>query len=259
MRHKIAAALIASALPLTLAGPASADGALIVGLTGAPLTGSSFLGSGIQAAIPSDAMPADGTVTSFQFESGTCADSPRDLGPGIFDFQVLRPGPNGYTVIGHTGNQTDPCDSAPHTYPVNIPVRQGDILGANVSNAWYGVLEYPDTGSEIEYYYGWVSPAVGDTLTMTDTTSVRVDEAVTFTPLGFQSLIAASRGTGPGTSLVDKATKAQAFYNAGDTAHACGILNAYINQVTALKSRISNASNLIQAVHDVQGQVGCSN
>ncbi|HWC24671.1 MAG TPA: hypothetical protein VG502_20435 [Flexivirga sp.] len=251
MRRKIAAALIASALPLVLAGSASAAGtSTTIGQTGPPSTDLGFRAN-LEFVSSAAAMPADGFVTDFQFESSSCPVN------GTFDFQVLRPSSAGYTVIGHTGNQTDPCDSALHNYPVNIPVQQGDVLGVYVVSIWAGILP---GGADSQVPYAAIpQPAVGDTFATTWTSSAYlVDEAATFTPLGFQSLIDESRGAGPGTSLADKASNAQAFYNADDTAQACGTLTAYINQVTALKPRISNATNLIQDARDVRNQIGCT-
>ena len=37
-------------------------------------------------------------------------------------------------------SQTDPCDSQFRSYPVNIPVQAGDIIGVYVVNNWEGSL-----------------------------------------------------------------------------------------------------------------------
>jgi hypothetical protein len=115
----------------------SALAATTIGQTGTPLpTSTVVMTGGIERAETGSVMPGAGTVTSFQFQSGSCVDG------GSFDFQVLRPMNGGtYQVIGHTGNETDPRDGTLHSYPVEISVQAGDILGVYVVSDWAGVID----------------------------------------------------------------------------------------------------------------------
>jgi hypothetical protein len=66
--------------------------------------------------------------------------------------------------VGDTGNQTDPCDSQLHSYPVSIPVQAGDVLAVYVVQNWEGILTSSNSGQR------WATaaisePAVGDTIT----------------------------------------------------------------------------------------------
>jgi len=151
-----------------------------IGQTGPPLTGVSF-GAGSEGA-PYRLPP--GTLTSFQFQAQPqgCAE------PGSFDFQVLHPlGGNQYRVIGHTGNQTDPCDGNVHSYPVNITVQRGDRLGFFVVKEWQGILVYP--GPTIPFNLLLAQPQVGDTVQLAPVRpGFTVDESAT--------LVLAQQGNG---------------------------------------------------------------
>ena len=116
----------------------SALAATTVGQTGTPVDSRQVLMTGgIERAETGSVMPGTGTVTSFQFQAGSCT-----AAAGSFDFQVLRPvGVNQYQVIGNTGTQTNPCDGMVHSYPVDIAVQAGDILGVYVVSQWEGVID----------------------------------------------------------------------------------------------------------------------
>jgi len=102
-----------------------------VGRTGTP-TQANYWHGGFDDFQANAVMPAGGLVTSFQTQSSSCS-----AAHGVYDFQVLRPiGGGQYQVVGDTGNQTDPCDSQLHSYPVSIPVQAGDVLAVYVVQNW---------------------------------------------------------------------------------------------------------------------------
>jgi hypothetical protein len=159
MRTKYVAALAVVALG-ALASVTAAQASTTVGMTGAPTphavnnAGAEILGDGY-------VVPAGGgTVVSLNTQASTCNG---DFGAqtGVFNLQVLRPlGGNQYQVLGDTGHLTDLCDGQLHSYPVNIPVQAGDVLGVYVVTAWYGALA---TGSQTGAFIA--EPAVGGTFT----------------------------------------------------------------------------------------------
>jgi hypothetical protein len=64
---------------------------------------------------------------------------------------------------------------------------------------------------------------------------------------------------GPGTSLVDKITLVEGYLEAGNTATACGTLNAFINQVSAQSAHIGPtlAAQLIAQARQIEAVIGC--
>lgn len=77
----------------------------------------------------------------------------------------------------------------------------------------------------------------------------------------FADLIADSQGVGPGTSLVDKATSAQASFNAGNTVDACTTLNAYVYEVNAQTGQSitsSQATDLIADAKEIEAAIPCT-
>jgi hypothetical protein len=158
--------LVFSALPV-----GSALAATTVGETGPPLTENGLEGGDEDIASPAT-MPFAGTVTSFQTQSSNCS-----FEAGSYDFQILRPeGGEQYLVVGATGKQKDPCDSQLHSYPVNIPVRAGDLLGVYVIESWQGLL----TESGPSLPFGSVpEPTVGQTVTLSESAPGIADESAT--------------------------------------------------------------------------------
>jgi len=154
---------------------ASAVAATTIGQTGVPLTDVAWAG-GFEDIQAFAAMPAAGTVTSFQTQAGTACENV--LGIGVYDFQVLHPlGGDQYKVLGDTNDVSDLCDGQLHFYPVNITVQAGDLLGVYVVVDWYGVLS-PTTGSR--NFDAIAAPAVGDTITVPNAATGTIDEAATF-------------------------------------------------------------------------------
>src|SRR5262249_14954157 len=104
--------------------------------------------------------------------------APGCLFSGVYNLQVLRPlGGGQYQVLGDTGDQTDPCDGQLHSYPVNIPVQAGDVLGVYVVKAWFGLL----LGGGVTNG-ALPEPAVGDTFTVSGPGNDTVDESATLEP-----------------------------------------------------------------------------
>ena len=72
-------------------------------------------------------------------------------------------------------------------------------------------------------------------------------------------LVVKSVGVGPGTSLADKAREAQAALFVGDTATACGLLRAYLNQLKAITKR--TAGGIIEQLEvdaiTARSTIGC--
>jgi hypothetical protein len=157
--------------------PAASAMANTVGQTGAPMANPVAWSTGFELAQTDAAMPSDGVVTSFQTQSASASSCGSSV--GTYDFQVLHPlGSGQYQVLGDTGHQTDPCDGQLHSFPVNIPVHAGDVLGVYVANIWVGVLS--TSGS---YSDGSIAePSVGDTVTLSGPFSGTVDESATLVP-----------------------------------------------------------------------------
>lgn len=170
------------------AGLLSVFSILIVGVFAAPAMASTTIGEtgtpdgdligGHELVTPSATVPAGGgTITSFQAQSGTCSNGTSPA--GTYDFQMLRPmGANQYLVLGHTGDQTDPCDSQLHSYSVRIPVQAGDVLGVYVMFTWQGALS-SSSGSVNYYDHLQSEPAVGETVTLPSTGAFTIDESAT--------------------------------------------------------------------------------
>jgi hypothetical protein len=243
------AGLVLAAVP---AASALASTGTTVGQTGTPVATVHFTGrfEDVQA---DAAMPAGGLVTSFQTQSSSCT-----AGQGVYDFQVLRPlGGNQYRVLGETGNQTDPCDSQLHSYPVTIPVQAGDVIGVYVVSNWQGLLN--NTGSRA--VAGIPQPAVGDTITL-DQSIGTIDESATLVSAGELAATPVSDVTGvaPGTALSDQATTIQAAVTSGDTPTACAGITDFLGLVkaqTGKKLTTEQAGQLATDADNLAAALGC--
>ena len=158
-----------------LASVAAAQAATTIGQTGAPLN-NTFRG-GIENLPDGYVVPAGGgVIVSMNTQSSPCQVNDFGFVQGTYDLQVLRPlGGGQYRVLGDTGNKTDPCDSQLHSYPVNIPVQAGDVLGVYVVSRWVGLL----AGGGVTFDF-LSEPAVGDTITVSSPSpGITVDQSAT--------------------------------------------------------------------------------
>ena len=129
--------LLCAALALTV-GVTAATAGTTIGQAGTPSNAFAF-NSGVEEAPDGYVVPAGRWVVgSLNTQAaGAC------FVTGVYNLQVLRPlggNPAQYKVLGDTGHQTDPCDGQLHSYPVNIPVQAGDVLGVYVVSVWQGLL-----------------------------------------------------------------------------------------------------------------------
>lgn len=236
--------------------PAGSALATTVGQTGTPSRDASFA-AGYENVQTDAATPTAGLVTSMQFQSSDCKNNfSGGVLQGSFDFQVLRPlGNDQYLVLGDTGNQTDPCNSQLNSYPVNIPVQAGDVIGAYVVNDWQGVL----SASSGNINFDFIShPAVGDTITVPFTENVTLDESATL--VSADQLVTDTLGLKPGTALNDKATAIQAAVNAEDTATACADITNFLGLVkaqTGKKLSATQAATLTTDANNLAAALGC--
>jgi hypothetical protein len=251
----LGAGLAAAALP---AGSALAD--TPIGQTGTPVP-FHYLVFDTEYINPAAVVPADGIITSFQTQS-TASGVTTCHFTGVYDFQVLRPeGNNQYLVVGDTGNQTDPCDGQLLSYPVNIPVQAGDLLGVYVTWLWAGALS--SSGSS-DATHQTTEPGVGQTITVnSDYTGPGIDESATLeTPADLLASLdtAAQQAGGPGNSLPAKVQQAQSDLQAGDVTGTCSVLTDFISEVNAQTGKTipaDTAGQLTTAAGQVQTLLSC--
>jgi len=157
-------------------GSALADTAIGIGQTDTP---SEALATGDEVVQTDATMPAAGTVTSFQTQSGTPRPPVQTCVPGgVYNFQVLRPlGQDQYLVLGDSGHHTDPCDGQLHSYSSNISVQRGDVLGVYVVQEWAGIIT--NTSGSVVLNGNASEPAVGQTITVTPAFTGTLDESAT--------------------------------------------------------------------------------
>ena len=245
------AGLVLAVVPAT---SALAGTGTTVGQTGPPIPNFTWT-SGFEQVQTDAAMPAGGVVTSLQTQSGSCP-----FATGVYDFQVLRPlGGGQYQVLGDTGNQTNPCDGQLHSYPVNIPVQAGDVIGVYVVSDWQGALS--TSGGPI--VSGLISkPAVGDTVALGSPQFGTNDESATLVTAGeaAATLVSDATGLAPGSALAHQATAIQAAVNRGDTATTCTGITDFLGLVqsqTGKKLSQANATLLTTDANNLSAALGC--
>jgi Ca2+-binding RTX toxin-like protein len=137
-----------------------------------------------------------GTITYFSFESNL------SIAGRQLDFLVLRPaGGSNYTVVGKTGLVTL-RGTGLETFPVNIRVQGGDILGLWIP----GLLAYcvRDAASDnaITSLFGPPDPNVGDTVSLpVPAPGNDLNESANLVPPRCQGQDATIVGTGRGDKL----------------------------------------------------------
>lgn len=120
------------------------------------------------------------------------------------------------------------------------------------------------------------TPASGSTFAIGDTTVVctaednsgnKASESFTIHVAGAMEQLSdlndfiTTEGIGPGTSLADKVSEAQAALADGDDTEACEILNAFINQVEAQGEKKIDTSDVERLIADatrIRAVLGCS-
>lgn len=103
--------------------------------------------------------PVNGTVVRWRVQGAE---------GGPFRLRILRPNGSGaYTAAG-TSNPATPSDAGLQTFTANLPIRTGDLIGADPSNAAdkIGIAEVPGAS------YGFVFPPPFDTATVAPSGSV---------------------------------------------------------------------------------------
>ena len=173
-----------------------------------------------------------------------------------------------YTVIAQVVVPDD--DLALTNVPASISVNATSPAGASVSYTPPAVLDEDSPLPAVS-----CSPASGSTFaigitTVTCTASAAGDSnspvsaSFTVTVQGasdqLAALSAAVSGVGPGSSLADKVRQIRADVTAGNSSGACGLLNAFVNEVNAQTGKSissSQASSLIAAAANIEAVIGC--
>jgi hypothetical protein len=145
-RLTLAAALAAF---LLTASASPAMGSVALGQIGPPAVGQCEGFDTVQATLTtgnSYTVPGDGTITQWSTYGGP--------NPGTMKLKVFRliASPATYLAVGHAGPQSvTPNGTAGNTFPANIQVKAGDLLGVNAAGAWC-ILS--DNGGQQLHYMG---------------------------------------------------------------------------------------------------------
>jgi hypothetical protein len=156
--------LFASALAvagLGLAVPAGASASTTLGQTFAP-TNDLSCGTNYEVVQThrgdgtSYAAPFAGVLTDWSFQAS-------DIGPTTLTLRVFRPTtPQHFTVLAEGGTpQTVAKSSGLHTFPAQIPVQAGDLIGIHTTDGPCGSSTL-DSGDVYDDHFGTVTP-VGTT------------------------------------------------------------------------------------------------
>lgn len=169
---------------LTAAIPASAPGATTIGQVFSPDAGGTPNLTDLQSTSPGGqyAAPSAGVITSWSFQAGlNAAELPDQL-----RLKVGRPaGFNLFTIVGHS-DPVAPVLKRLDTYPTQIPVLAGDLIGVwffnDLGNA---VVARTISGYSIHYATGDVPPgSTPTTFTPFPTTQLDVSATLETTPCG---------------------------------------------------------------------------
>ncbi|HEX6488710.1 MAG TPA: hypothetical protein VF137_07550 [Candidatus Dormibacteraeota bacterium] len=255
-RKWLLTALIAAGLA---ALPATALADTTIGMTG----GNGFCahfgpsGQGGVWADTSYVVPSGGgTITSFSFLSDST-----NTGQQL-DFLVLRPVSSGnYTVVGKSGLVTL-GGTGLETFPAQIPVQSGDILGFWTPNG-QNVNNCGVSGNDEVITSGSVDDSTGGAIPLAPFFQGDLNEAATLVTSAATDLASLSKtvqGVGTGGSLANKVNQAQSQLASGDTAGACSTLSAFINQVKAQSGKgisPAEATQLISDAKEIEAKLGC--
>jgi hypothetical protein len=117
--------IVALALLLSLAFAATATASVTIGETFTPVNGCLNDATFLQIASPGSKFeaPYAGTITSFSYQAPAG-------GVNKLKFKVARrAGGNDFTIVGDNGVVVDPVAGMLNTYPAQIPVKPGDLIG----------------------------------------------------------------------------------------------------------------------------------
>jgi hypothetical protein len=168
---------------MLMAVPSGASSATQIGETFVPDVGCSADTTFAQGISPGGkyAAPSDGVITKWSFQAPT-------TGPDKLAFKVSRPAPGAdltmdadFTVIGESG-LVDPVADKLNTYPVQITVKKGDVIGfywdaGNVALPSCGRVM---TGYTLFFEQGDVPP--GTTRTFTNQADRQIDISALLEP-----------------------------------------------------------------------------
>jgi hypothetical protein len=132
VRLRLGIGLLVAASSVVLAAPAAAS--VTLGQIGPPAVGPCEDFDVVQATLTrgnSYTVPGDGTITQWSTYGGP--------NPGTMKLKVFRliASPATYLVAGHAGPQSvTPNGTAGNTFPANIQVKAGDLLGVYAPGAW---------------------------------------------------------------------------------------------------------------------------
>jgi hypothetical protein len=228
--QRIARWMAAAVLSVLLVGLASASSALADATIG-QATGNHVCAAGFVAADPAYQIPAGGgVITSFSYGNDGA-----NAGAQL-DFEVLRPNSDGsYTIAAHTGLQTLAGTNGVETFPSDIPVSGGEVLGyyeTGTDNCLYDVT----SGTVLAEPFG-SDPGVGTTVTASPIADYMLNESATLqtggaTLTAVGSSVSATEGhgfTGQVATFSDTDTQAASAYAAtihwGDGATSSGTVS----------------------------------
>ena len=191
----------ASLAALSLAATASpADAAVTIGQLGlSPGTCSPGIDIG-QSAVSSGAsytVPGTGTITSWSHLAIS--------GPGqSLTMKVFRKvgDPDIYRVVGHDGPQPLSAGGLLNTFPANIPVQPGDILGINTSSPGIGCV-FPGSLTDTILTHAPSNLADGEAASFTAGPLDRTNVSAVFNPANAFILGGTARNKKKGTATLN--------------------------------------------------------
>ena len=177
-RAMIVAMGIAVGLALIGAGPTRAGTTIQLGQVGPAtqcLSGGTFIQASVAEA-PSYTVPSDGRITSWSHQANDSST------PGTGRLQVLRPtGGLSYTLVARSVHRAFVSDLL-NTFPVDIPVKAGDIIGFRL-NSGLPACQLNDTVGGLGVVFAAEDPDLGTSLTFIGPdSSGRLNISATFDP-----------------------------------------------------------------------------
>jgi hypothetical protein len=194
VRTRFSTAGVAAALAFAI-GASPAMGSVTLGQIGPPAVGQCEGFDTVQATLTtgnSYTVPVDGTITQWSTYGGP--------NPGTMKLKVFRliASPATYLVVGHAGPQSvTPDGTAGNTFPANIRVKAGDLLGVNAAGAW--CILAADGGQHL-HYMGDLGD--GASAAFTNPVTRRLNVQATFVPDNTFHLAKTTRHKKKGTATL---------------------------------------------------------